>query len=320
MCSVAAYVVQHTAPGPSCGPGHVAPAPLAMQHASVVWQVMHAHGGGSTSGNELVSEQSQNDTFSGSVNRHCDHDTGSNFKSSCFQQKESTALGSTEKAEAKHHWSFFRAAIVVVSLCDCYFQFSLIVFGYLIYLVLTGAVCHRLRRQYPAANTDVFVCDEVVYSDANLNNFVQPQLYKCTIVPSQNEAPYETAAWKMCTAKNTLSKSVCFFCIGSESWSNKMVYHSTVHSITLSSLIRLFIWHLYLFFDSIHPLNATFYYLYSCSSLFGGQPALQNSSQTSSQHLTGKYSAKNLHLLVHVYVCVCVCVCVQVSVIIVYHC
>lgn len=59
-----------------------------------------------------------------------------------------------------------------------------------------------------------------------------------------------------------------------------MLYHSAVHSITLSFLISLFIWHLYLVFDSIHPLNATFYYLYSCRSLFGGQPVLHNSSQT----------------------------------------
>lgn len=105
-------------------------------------------------------------------------------KAHVCRKKESKALGSTERADAKHHWSFFRAAIVVVSFCDCYFQFSLIVFSYLIYLVLTGAVCHRLRRQYPAANTDEFVCDEVVYSDAYLKILVQPQLYKCTIVPS----------------------------------------------------------------------------------------------------------------------------------------
>lgn len=105
-------------------------------------------------------------------------------KAHVCRKKESKALGSTERADAKHHWSFFRAAIVVVSFCDCYFQFSLIAFSYLIYPVLTGAVCHRLRRQYPAANTDEFVCDEVVYSDAYLKNLVQPQLYKCTIVPS----------------------------------------------------------------------------------------------------------------------------------------
>lgn len=51
------------APGPSCEPGHVSTALLPIYHAPLVWQVMHAHGGGSISGNELVLERSQNDIF-----------------------------------------------------------------------------------------------------------------------------------------------------------------------------------------------------------------------------------------------------------------
>lgn len=60
-----AHVIWHTAPGPSCGSGHVAPALLPTHHVPLVWQVMHAHEGGSASGNESVLERSENDTFLG---------------------------------------------------------------------------------------------------------------------------------------------------------------------------------------------------------------------------------------------------------------
>lgn len=87
--------------------------------------------------------------------------------------------------------------------------------------------------------------------------------------------------WKVCPLLTALTRvRPRLLCFWPRSWSNKMVYRSTVHSITLSFLFSLFIWHLYLFFDSIHPLNATFYYLYSCGGLFGGQPILHNGSQT----------------------------------------
>lgn len=71
------------------GPGHFSPALMPISHAPLVWQVMHAQGGGGTSGNELVLERSQNETFVGIVNSHDDHGTESNFKSLCLQQKES---------------------------------------------------------------------------------------------------------------------------------------------------------------------------------------------------------------------------------------
>lgn len=48
---------------PSCGSGHVSAALLPIYHAPLLWQVRHARGSGSTSGNELVLVRSENDTF-----------------------------------------------------------------------------------------------------------------------------------------------------------------------------------------------------------------------------------------------------------------
>lgn len=89
------------------------------------------------------------------------------------------------------------------------------------------------------------------------------------------------------------ANSQCFIQIKSVSFLTLEPIQSLFHSS-----ISLFIWRLYLLCNSIHSLNATFYYLYLCSRLFGGQPVLQQQPITQSNTSHWKSAAETLHLQV----------------------
>lgn len=99
---------------------------------------------------------------------------------------------------------------------------------------------------------------------------------------------WETTVWKLTASalfRLSLYPSKCFLTL------------EPIQSLFHSS-ISLFIWRLYLLCNFIHSLNATFYYLYLCSRLFGGQPVLQQQPITQSNTSHWKSAAETLHLQV----------------------